>query len=96
MSEISMEMPRYKCHKKVWALEIKSIEPLEGFARIYFVDTRYAPMQVTNGYVAKHNPQPGGYYVVYKDGYKSYSPAKAFEEGYHLDTTEKCSDKADL
>jgi hypothetical protein len=27
-------------------------------------------------------PQPGGYFVVYKDGYKSFSPAKAFEEGY--------------
>lgn len=24
----------------------------------------------------------GGYYVVYSDGYASYSPAKAFEEGY--------------
>lgn len=23
-----------------------------------------------------------GYYVVYDDGYKSWSPAKAFEEGY--------------
>jgi len=30
----------------------------------------------------EHNPQPGGYFVVYKDGYKSFSPAKAFEEGY--------------
>jgi len=27
---------------------------------------------------------PGDYYVVYEDGYKSISPAKAFEEGYTL------------
>ena len=24
----------------------------------------------------------GGYYVVYEDGYKSFSPAGAFESGY--------------
>ena len=33
-------------------------------------------------YVKKHNPQAGGYYVVYEDGYKSWSPAEAFESGY--------------
>ena len=33
-------------------------------------------------FMDKHSPQVGGYYVVYKDGYKSYSPAQAFEEGY--------------
>ena len=27
-------------------------------------------------------PRVGGYYVVYADGYKSFSPATAFEEGY--------------
>ena len=27
-------------------------------------------------------PEVGGYYVVHKDGYKSFSPANAFEEGY--------------
>jgi len=30
----------------------------------------------------KHKPEVGGYYVVYADGYKSFSPAQAFEEGY--------------
>ena len=30
----------------------------------------------------KHDPQAGGYYVVYADGYQSFSPAQAFEEGY--------------
>jgi hypothetical protein len=32
----------------------------------------------------KHKPQVGGYYVLYKDGYASFSPASAFEEGYDL------------
>jgi hypothetical protein len=30
----------------------------------------------------KHKPEVGGYYVVYKDGYRSFSPAEAFETGY--------------
>jgi hypothetical protein len=45
-------------------------------------DTSYPAFSVSRAFVFKHNPQPGGYYVVYEDGYESYSPAKAFEEGY--------------
>lgn len=37
---------------------------------------------VTRAYLMKHDPKPGGYYVLYGDGYDSYSPAQAFEEGY--------------
>lgn len=33
-------------------------------------------------YMQKHQPRAGGYFVVYKDGYESWSPAEAFEEGY--------------
>lgn len=49
-------------------------------------DEGYAPFTVSVNYWHKHQPQAGGYYVVYSDGYKSYSPAKAFEEGYTLIT----------
>jgi hypothetical protein len=35
-------------------------------------------------YIAKHNPQVGGYFVEYDDGYHSFSPAEAFEAGYTL------------
>ena len=37
---------------------------------------------VDDAYLRKHNPHAGGYLVVYADGYVSFSPAKAFEEGY--------------
>lgn len=47
-------------------------------------DGRYAPFAVDDAYVQKHNPQAGGYFVVYADGYKSFSPSQAFEEGYTL------------
>jgi hypothetical protein len=31
---------------------------------------------------ATYSGDIGGYYVVYEDGYKSFSPASAFENGY--------------
>ena len=54
----------------------------DGSATIVPADGRYAPFKVDHEYCRKHNPVAGGYYVVYKDGYKSWSPAKAFEDGY--------------
>jgi hypothetical protein len=45
-------------------------------------DESYAPFEVSAEYVMRHKPQVGGYYVVYPDGYKSWSPAEAFESGY--------------
>lgn len=85
-------MPRYKCHKEVWALKIKEIrqapaedERCNAGGDWYLVpeDAGYGPVMVGNdAYYAKHKPQVGGYYVVYDDGYKSYSPAGAFESGY--------------
>lgn len=51
-------------------------------AHLLFEDEGYAAIPIDADWYRKHNPMPGGYYVVYEDGYKSYSPAKAFEEGY--------------
>lgn len=82
-SGIGQEMPRYKCHKEVWALKIASIRLTEdGRGWITPAEDGYAPFEVSAAYVSKHEPTPGGYYVVYKDGYQSFSPAKAFEDGY--------------
>lgn len=95
----SAEMPRYRCHKEVWALKIRDVikhahpdpnaddaafeaSPEFQGAHLMPEDTRYAPIAVDANWYRKHNPSAGGYYVVYQDGYKSYSPAQAFEEGY--------------
>ena len=91
--QASREMPRYRSHKEVWALKIKTVEldsvkaqaenrETDGSATITPEEEGYAPFRVDHEYVRKHNPQAGGYYVVYADGYKSWSPAEAFEEGY--------------
>lgn len=87
------QMPRYRSHKEVWALKIKTVEldidkanaenrETDGSAIITPEEEGYAPFRVDHEYVRKHKPQAGGYYVVYADGYKSWSPAQAFEEGY--------------
>lgn len=81
------ELPRYQCHKKVWALKIKDffIEGSDGAVSSVIItpeDARYAPFRVDEEYCNKHSPHVGGYYVVYDDGYKSFSPAEAFEAGY--------------
>ena len=86
----SSEMPRYKCYKEVWALKIKDIslghthDDGTSYAVITPVEDGYSFFEVSDEYIEKHKPEVGGYYVVYKDGYKSYSPAQAFEEGYSL------------
>jgi len=45
-------------------------------------EDRFAPIAVSRDWLSKHEPQVGGYLVFYKDGYRSFSPAQAFEEGY--------------
>lgn len=79
------EMPKYECHKKVWALKIAGIslpQNTAGDAELGFADEGYAPLLMERAWLDKHNPEVGGYYVVYDDGYRSFSPAKAFEDGY--------------
>lgn len=79
-----LEMPRYRCHKEVRALKIAHIGEGEGddSSWLYPADVGYRAIEVSPEYMAKHKPKAGGYYVVYNDGYKSFSPAEAFEEGY--------------
>ena len=78
-----MELPKYKCHKQVWALKIRNITTVpSGIAVITPDDDQYAEFVVSKEYGDKHHPMPGGYYVVYEGGYKSFSPAEAFEAGY--------------
>jgi hypothetical protein len=84
------EMPRYRSHKVVQALKIAHVEHLgddgttyeNPIVMIHFVNTGFEPVRM----VLRGLPTPavGWYYVVYPDGYKSLSPASAFDEGYTL------------
>lgn len=78
MSNASMEMPRYKCHKEVWALKIAAVEldsdkaakencETDGSAMLVPEDTRYAPLRVDSAWL-RRNPkvEAGGYFVQYQ------------------------------
>lgn len=90
---VETPMPRYRCHKEVWALKIAKVERAagdrpagedesDGGVILTPEEKGFAPFRTEREYVTKHNPQVGGYFVVYEDGYKSWSPADVFEEGY--------------
>lgn len=78
MTEAEGELPRYQCYKQGGALKIAAIDG----NIITPADEGYAPFTVPEEFISKHQPQPGGYYVVYDDGNQSFSPAKTFEQGY--------------
>ena len=84
-SGASIELPKYKCHKVVHAAKITEIESHEnnGFGSRTMVFGEVGASQfLTDDWKIKHDPQIGGYYVVYEDGYTSFSPTEAFEAGY--------------
>jgi hypothetical protein len=80
-------LPRWQSHKQVWADKIVAVA---------YPDTRVPPaessLMLTLACGDKVIPQrrletngqqlSGGYYLVYDDGYESWSPAAAFENGY--------------
>ena len=78
-------MQKYKSHKIVEAAKIDRIEKLEdGSDRclLHYGNYHGEHVIVSHNHMNKHEPKVGGYYVRYPDGYESYSPAEAFEEGY--------------
>lgn len=89
MTPFLKPLPRYRCHKEVSALKISAAIPNPRGFELHFVDQSFVPFQVDAFWVAKHLPSDkgyghlvGGYAVWYDDGYLSWSPASAFEEGY--------------
>lgn len=79
MEQSTTQLPRWACHKEVYADRIVEISPNNywklAHGRIVMADEvkELSKRQV---------PIVGDYYVVYEDGYATWSPAKAFEEGY--------------
>lgn len=97
MADDFPHLPSWKCHKVVRAGKIDLVEAIRtqdgatgltlGLAwDIPTTEYDNAPgrlfVAVPADWVAKHKPQVGGYFVVYEDGYTSFSPAAAFEDGY--------------
>lgn len=80
-------LPQYQSHKKVWALKITQVDYLgtdtttdESLIVMVHFDAPFAPKRFNLR--GKPTPEAGWYWITYPDGYISFSPAAAFEEGY--------------
>ena len=86
MLQVRKELPKYKCHKEVWALKISEYKVIDSDGTVLITpeDDEFSPFKTDIGWERKIKSKNGdpGYYVVYEDGYSSWSPTKAFEEGY--------------
>lgn len=80
-----VELPKYVCHKEVRAAKITEIESHEsdgtGSHTMKFGEIGCSKF-LTDEWKERFKPEVGGYFVQYKDGYTSFSPAAAFESGY--------------
>jgi len=77
--------PKYKCHKVVQAVKIGNMQKERrpgGAIYVIPADEGVPQFSISQEFFDKHNPEIGGYIVVYADGYESYSPAEVFEAGY--------------
>ncbi len=88
-----LKLPQYQCHKKVRAGKIIYMRANgDGTHTLDLVYPRFykgseavaTEVEVPASYMSQHAPEIGGWFVVYEDGYQSYSPAKAFEVSYTL------------
>lgn len=78
----SVELPRYKSHKIVRAAKITAIRGNGTDGPDLVLGEINGIVSLLPDWHAKHKPHVGGYYVIYEDGYTSFSPADAFENGY--------------
>lgn len=77
-----VELPQYKCHKVVRAAKITDLRGNGTEAPDLVLGEIGGIVALLPDWYEKHKPHVGGYYVLYEDGYKSFSPAEAFEGGY--------------
>ena len=87
------QLPQYRSHKVVragkimaiWFEDPDRIDDHGSNVLVVVSGLGYAkPVRLDISWFDKHEPRVGGYLVAYDDGYISFSPAKAFEEGYTL------------
>ena len=84
-ADLAEKMQCYRCHKEVRAAKII------GIVRDVSGVPKYAMVELPNRDVGRFQPTSmemlvraviGDYAVLYRDNYKSISPAKEFEDGY--------------
>lgn len=82
MIEPDAELPKWQAHRIVGAAKIEKIER-QGNTGLYLLHLEGGlHVHVTYSFVERHTPFVGGYFVRHNDGFESFSPKHAFEEGY--------------
>lgn len=95
-TKVEYKFAKYRCHKEVEAFQIVQIDDcgkitsavdpcgIVGTFRIWGAlhCGEGARVAVDAAWIEKHEPVVGGYFVIYEDGYTSFSPKEAFEKGY--------------
>lgn len=82
------ELKRWKCHKVIQAARIIGLDPEDRV----ILDPQHVDLKRTfadrdecqppKDWYDRFRGKKDGYYVIYEDGYTSWSPAEAFESGY--------------
>lgn len=77
-------LQEYRCHKAVKAGQIFAVIFDHGTDE--FVITLQSGMKIRKkrDWMERTGATIDGYYVLYEDGYDSYSPKAAFEKGYSV------------
>ena len=80
-------MKWYTCHKRVQAAEIVKIEPNPTNSGSIFTFDEGPTLELPFGdkMTSRYDPVVGDFLVQYEDGYRSFSPRKAFIDGYTLE-----------
>lgn len=86
---------KFKSHKIVEGAKIVAIDKFDnpdksgttaassyGAVLTVMTPDGEASIKVSPEYMNRHQPYAGGYFVRYEDGYQSFSPSEAFENGY--------------
>jgi hypothetical protein len=83
------KIPAFQCSKIVKAFKIseikqsdKSVDVNGGSWEIIPENKKLKPLRMPHYWIDKHHPKAGGYIVIDKDGYVSYSHAGAFEDSH--------------
>ena len=74
-------LAKFKSHKIVAAGKLRSIDS-EDTVTVEDANGADCKVEIPSGMFARGVATIGDYIVIYDDGYKSWSPAKAFEDGY--------------
>lgn len=75
-------MKSYRSHKIVQACKILSVDTSGTDCLTLRLDDGTNRLKIVPRASQFKNAQVGGYYVIYEDGYDSYSPVGTFERGY--------------